>query len=288
MADTATRHRPLGLDLERERDRSYGIEPDASRISRIPIGSIRPDPEQPRKTFDPDTLRDLADSMASSTGQIQPIVVRDDPEAYDRYLIIAGERRWRAAQLAALEMIDAIVKPADRAAEIQLVENLQREDLKPLEEAFAFKRYMDERDLTQAQMAKAVGKRQSSISEILSLTTLPDAIREALPSHPQIPKSQLVLIAKERDGARQLQLWEEATRGTLTVQRARALANERAARPRRAASRRGASPVHTLTRAIESGGRELAKVERITPAERKRLEAAIEQLREILAGSASA
>ena len=278
MATTTTKPKPLGLDLRVERDRSYGIDPDAARISRIPTGSIRPDPDQPRKSFDPAALQELADSLVSA-GQIHPIHVRSDPDAYDRYLLIAGERRWRAAQIARLPLIDCIVKDAERAAEIQLIENLQREDLRPLEEAFAFKRYMDERGLTQAAMAKVVGKRQSTISEILSLTTLPEPILEALPDHPDIPKSQLVLIAKEREPERQRRMWEEALGGTLTVQRGRAIADGRAGKGRAAGGRRAtADAARALARSIESDARRLAALDGVSPAQLASLRSAIDAL----------
>ena len=274
---------PLGIDLEQERDRSFGIEADASRISRIPTGSIRPDPTQPRKTFEQQGLEDLAESL-KSVGQIHPIHVREDPDAFDRYLLIAGERRWRAAQLASLEMIECIVKHEDKATEIQLIENLQREDLRPIEEAFAFRRFMEEHGLTQGELAKAVGKRQSTVSEILSLTTLPKSIRDVLPDHPSIPKSQLVLIAKERNDERQRQLWEEAIGGTLTVQRGRAIAEgQGSAKPRPERSRKASTTAVTLARSFESGARELRKLEPITNVERDRLTTAIEELRDALA-----
>ena len=284
---TKSKPAPLGLDLAAERDRSYGIDPNAPPLSRIPTGSIRPDPTQPRKSFDEESLRELADSLLS-VGQIQPITVRADPEMNDRYLLVAGERRWRASRIARREMMDCIVRGDERTAEIQLIENLQREDLKPLEEAFAFRDFMEERGLSQAALAKAVGKRPSTVSEILSLTTLPQAIIEALPEHPEIPKSQLVLIAKERDDTRRLRLWEEALGGTLTVQRGRAIAAGESGRP--APGRRGPRNVDAsgaIARSLTANVRRLERMERLGKRETKEIGAVIETLQRVLAEKGS-
>jgi len=149
-------------------------------IVRIAVEQIVRDPTQPRKTFDENKLRELAESIRTQ-GVIQPILVRrDGPE----YRLIAGERRWRAAQLAGLHEVPAVVRdvtPAE-AFELALVENLQRTDLNPLEEAEGYRRLVQEFGLTQEQVGERVGRDRASIANALRLLQLPDAVKELLAS----------------------------------------------------------------------------------------------------------
>ena len=141
------------------------------RITRLPLEHITPGRYQPRRAFDPDALRELADSIAAQ-GVIQPIVVRGvGPE---RYEIIAGERRWRASQQAGLSEIPVVIREVDEptAVAIGLIENIQRADLNPLEEAAALERLLTEFRLTHQQIAEAVGKSRSSITNLLRLQEL--------------------------------------------------------------------------------------------------------------------
>ena len=144
----------------------------------IPISSISPNPNQPRKDFNDNHLRDLADSLRNS-GVLQPVVVRRFGEGYQ---LIVGERRWRAAKLAGLERVPAVVRDATDAEslELALVENLLREDLNPIEEAEAYQRLLAEFAWTQEQLAQRVGRDRSSISNCLRLLKLPDVIQEDL------------------------------------------------------------------------------------------------------------
>src|SRR5262249_27782437 len=144
----------------------------------IPISSISPNPNQPRKDFNDNHLRDLADSLRNS-GVLQPVVVRRLGEGYQ---LIVGERRWRAAKLAGLERVPAVVRDATdaEALELALVENLLREDLNPLEEAEAYHRLMAEFSLTQDELAGRIGKDRSSIANALRLRRLPDPIQADL------------------------------------------------------------------------------------------------------------
>ena len=141
------------------------------QIQRLPLERIERSSYQPRREFDPDALRELADSNASQ-GVLQPIVVR--PVAEGRYEIIAGERRWRASQQAGLADIPVVVREVDEqtALAIALIENIQREDLAPLEEAGALQRLQEEFGLTHQQVAEAVGKSRTTVTNLLRLLEL--------------------------------------------------------------------------------------------------------------------
>ena len=144
-------------------------------LLRLPIEAIRRDVGQPRKLFDEARLRELADSIQSQ-GLIQPVLVRKDGEGY---VLIAGERRWRAAQLAGLKEIPALVKEVSEAQafELALVENLQRADLNPIEEAEGYRRLTEEFGLTQEQVSQRVGKDRSTVANALRLLGLPDEVK---------------------------------------------------------------------------------------------------------------
>ena len=145
------------------------------------IADIEPRSDQPRKNFGRESLEQLADSIGQF-GVLQPIIVRENPLLQDSYEIIAGERRWRAAKMAGLNEIPAIVLDGDelKTAQIAVIENVQREDLNAVEEAFAYKTLIDRFDLTQDQVAKQVGKSRSAIANMLRLLDLPDEVLELL------------------------------------------------------------------------------------------------------------
>jgi ParB family chromosome partitioning protein len=145
----------------------------------IPLDQIQPGIEQPRLNFDTDSLNELAESIKAN-GVIQPITVRHDGPG--RYRIIAGERRWRAAQIAGLSAIPALVRSADehQRLELALIENLQREDLNPVEVATAFQRLIDEHHLSHEQVAQRTGKDRSTVTNFLRLLKASPAVREAL------------------------------------------------------------------------------------------------------------
>jgi ParB family chromosome partitioning protein len=159
-------------------------ESPLERITRLPVEQIQRGRYQPRRDFDPDALRELADSIAVQ-GVIQPIVVR--PLGEERYEIIAGERRWRAAQQAGLGEIPVVVREVDEptAVAIGLIENIQRADLNPLEEAGALERLLGEFGLTHQQIAEAVGKSRTTVTNLLRLLELnPDV--KAYVEHSQL------------------------------------------------------------------------------------------------------
>lgn len=154
--------------VEEERD-------DSDRISHIKISLIDPKSDQPRKYFDKEALEQLAESIVEN-GLLQPILVREYGDG--RYQIIAGERRFRASKIAGLSEIPAIVLEKDdkKAAQIALIENIQREDLNPLEEALAYKSLAEEYDMTQEELSFKVGKSRSAIANMLRLLDLPDEV----------------------------------------------------------------------------------------------------------------
>ncbi|MFZ5471491.1 MAG: ParB/RepB/Spo0J family partition protein [Myxococcota bacterium] len=150
----------------------------AKGVTRLALEDIRRDGAQPRKSFDSKGLKELADSIRAQ-GLIQPVLVRRDSRGYR---LIAGERRWRASQLAGLKEIPAIVREATdaQAFELALVENLQRADLNPVEEAMGFRRLIEERQLSQEEVAQRVGKDRSTIANALRLLSLPEEVKGLL------------------------------------------------------------------------------------------------------------
>ena len=148
-------------------------------ILRIPVSKVEPNPFQPRASFDADALEELSDSIRT-LGLIQPITVRRVGSG--RYQIISGERRFRACKLAGMDMVPAYVRNADDQGmlEMAIVENIQREDLDPIETALAFQRLIDECALTQEQMAQRVGKKRASVTNFLRLLRLPAKVQHDL------------------------------------------------------------------------------------------------------------
>ena len=157
----------LGALLE-----DFGTEAvETSAYRTLPIYKVEPNPNQPRQDFDPEELEALADSIRTH-GIIQPLTVREMPNGY--YQIIAGERRWRAARLAEVSEVPAVVMEADdkKVMELALIENLQRQDLNPVEEAMGYQSLMEEYGLTQEEAAKRVGKSRPAVANSLRLLGL--------------------------------------------------------------------------------------------------------------------
>lgn len=150
-------------------------------ITSLPLQKVEPNPRQPRRVFDEGELQALADSIAEH-GIVQPLAVRDEGNGY--YMIIAGERRWRAARLAGLDEVPVVVLEADdrTVMELALVENLQRQDLNPMEEAEGYRVLMEDYGLTQEQTAERVGKSRPAVANALRLLALPDEVRELVES----------------------------------------------------------------------------------------------------------
>lgn len=153
----------------------------SDEVRDIAIDKIVANPFQPRRVFDQNRLQELADSIKQN-GVLQPIIVRHNPKNNSQYELLAGERRWRASQLAEMTTIPAIVRKLDDDQMLQaaILENLQREDLTPLEEAQAYRDMMDGLNLTQAQVAKRLGKARSAVANFLRLLNLPDEVKDLL------------------------------------------------------------------------------------------------------------
>ena len=157
----------------------FAVETPTSKspYQLLPIHKVEPNPGQPRQDFDPEELQSLADSIALH-GVVQPLTVRELPSGY--YQIIAGERRWRAARLAELTEVPAVIIEADdkKVMELALIENLQRQDLNPVAEALGYQTLMQEYGMTQEDAAKQVGKSRPAVANALRLLNLPDKILE--------------------------------------------------------------------------------------------------------------
>jgi len=149
------------------------------RIEKVGVEQLQPGQYQPRQQFDEVSLQELSDSIKAQ-GMVQPIVVR--PLDADKYEIIAGERRWRASKLAGLDKVPVIIRQADSQATLAmaLIENIQREDLNPIETAIGLKRLLKEFELTQQAVADAVGRSRASVSNLLRLLKLPKSIQKEL------------------------------------------------------------------------------------------------------------
>ena len=177
------------------------------KLTKLPVEFIQRGKYQPRKDMHPEALEELSDSIKAQ-GVMQPIVVR--PISPDRYEIIAGERRWRATQLAGLDTIPCVVRevPDEAAIAMALIENIQREDLNPMEEAIALKRLQDEFELTHAEVAQAVGKSRTTVTNLLRLIALTDDVKTML-EHGDLEmghaRAMLSLdAAEQRDVAKQV------------------------------------------------------------------------------------
>lgn len=208
----------LGRGIEALFEENNLTETNSSEnVVDIQLSAIRPNPYQPRRVFDKGALKELAKSIKES-GVFQPIIVRKPDPALDRYEIIAGERRFRASKLAGQETIPAIVRDFDdeRMMEVAVLENLQREDLTPLEEAQAYATLMDKLSMTQAQVAKRLGKSRPYIANYLRLLGLPDEVKQLLQSK-KLSMGQARTLLGLKDKQRLAPLAQQAVKNNLTV-----------------------------------------------------------------------
>ena len=210
----------------------------AEQLVRLPIMQLQRGEYQPRREFPSEALNELAASIRMR-GIMQPLVVRpiaaSKPHA-PRYEIIAGERRWRAAQLAELDSVPAIVRELDNetALALALIENIQREDLSPIDEAVALQRLMNEFGLTQQQTSDAVGKSRAQIANLVRLLSLENQVREALECHDiDVGHARALLALK---GTRQVQTAKEVIAKALTVRQTEALVRRITAEKKETAS----------------------------------------------------
>ncbi|MDD6090857.1 MAG: ParB/RepB/Spo0J family partition protein [Clostridiales bacterium] len=198
------------------------FDENESELITLPISKVEPRLEQPREYFDEGALQDLADSIAQY-GLIQPITARRLPSGY--YQIIAGERRWRAARMAGLSEVPVRVIEADdrRTAELALVENLQREDLNPIEEAKGYKTLIEDYGLTQEEAAKSVGRSRPAVTNAMRLLSLSPAVLKMV-EQGQLSAGHARALIPINDGSKQLAAAEEVIKKNLSVRNTEQLA----------------------------------------------------------------
>ncbi|MEM9601530.1 MAG: ParB/RepB/Spo0J family partition protein [Pseudomonadota bacterium] len=232
------------------------LERDGS-LSTIPIEQITRSPYQPRRQFDDEALDELADSIRAQ-GLVQPIVVR---AVGDRYELVAGERRWRAAQRAGLHDMPALVRTLDdrAAAAIALIENIQRKDLNPLEEASALKRLQQDFSLTHAEVAEAVGRSRAAVSNLLRLLDLHPEVKALVDSGRLEMGHARALLSLE--GSDQLAVAQAVVERGLSVRATEALVKERLDPGKRPPARRAPDDPNIRKLAEELGERLGAPVE---------------------------
>jgi ParB family chromosome partitioning protein len=199
------------------RDVFFGTSPDVPRIVELDITKVVWNPDQPRKSIDPERLQELADSITAN-GLIHPITVKRTGE--NQYMVIAGERRFRAFRLLERTSIPAIISEGD-TDELAIIENIQREDLSPIDEFRAIARLIDRHGYSQGEAASALGKSRVSINELMSLSGLAASILDE-PLAATVSKSILIEIARSGDEPVQLALWAAVRNGAKSVRAVRA------------------------------------------------------------------
>lgn len=207
MVEADTLEKPFKVDLNAERSKTFDIQnPNARRLSSYLIKDIDPDPENARKNYNDDSLSELAASIKEQ-GLLQPISIMIHPDDHDRYMIISGHRRFHAHKLAGLTRIEALLTDTKDVRLAQLSENLHREDLSPIDEAFAIKNYMKTEGLNQVQVAERLNKNRSTITHTLSITSIPKEILREAEKIPAIKRSHLLELAKIKDPEELDKMW---------------------------------------------------------------------------------
>src|SRR5690242_12226627 len=250
---TLSSQRRWPLVAERQKGMGRGLaailsvapKDEAEELRQVPVDLISPNPHQPRATFDEDSLLALADSIRAR-GILQPILVR--PLVGGRYELVAGERRWRAAQLAELDSVPAVIRHHDDAAslEVALIENMAREDLSPVEEARACVALVEELGLSREEVGLRVGRSRVAVSNLIRLLDLPDEALELIERGELSAGHGRALLLTEDHGRRR-ELARAAARGFWSVRELERRAREGEAAPggksrRRAAGARGLHP----------------------------------------------
>jgi ParB family chromosome partitioning protein len=284
---------PLALDLQGpSADLLFGGGTVRDTVS-LRLADVLPNPHQPRRFFDEDELRQLAASMRE-VGQLSPILVKPHPTEPRRYLLVAGERRWRAAKLAELPTVAAHILPEGTDIDqIALIENLQRVNLSPVEEAEGMQRLIDRHDYGQEQVGALLGRSRTEVNTTLTLLRLDPAVRHAcVTSHTGLSKALLLEIAR-MEPSDQPGAWEQAKSGTLTVRGARAVRKSgddeptpspAPAREARSSSARFIAGLPRLQRDLQNG---LVALETERPAISRADEQRLKDLRRQLDGCAA-
>ena len=239
-----TRHKGLGRGLDALLGGNTKPRQD-EELAQLPLGTLRPGKYQPRTRMDDKSLAELADSIRVR-GVIQPIVVR--PVGPSQYEILAGERRWRAAKIAGLERVPAVIRevPDEAALGIGLIENIQREDLNPLEEARGLKRLIDEFKLTHEEVAGAIGRSRAGVTNLLRLLELAPAVQEMVQDGRIDMGHARALLSLSR--ARQVQVAEQVAARGLSVRETERLVQQASVAP---AARAVASPLDRDSRRLQ-------------------------------------
>ncbi|MCR1916928.1 ParB/RepB/Spo0J family partition protein [Lactobacillus taiwanensis] len=231
--------RGLGRGLEALFDESPQVQ-ETEEITEIPLDEIRPNPYQPRKTFDNKSLKELSESIKEN-GVFQPIIIRKSVNGYE---IIAGERRFRASKLAKKKTLPAIIRKFDEAQmmEVAVLENLQREDLTPLEEAQAYEMLQKNLGLTQAEVSKRLGKSRPYIANYLRLLTLPQKTKRLLQrGELSMGQARTLLGLKDKDGIDDLA--RKVVKNGITVRQLESLVaklNEKEKKPKKKSIKKSA------------------------------------------------
>ncbi|MEJ1119339.1 ParB/RepB/Spo0J family partition protein [Phyllobacterium sp. CCNWLW109] len=206
---------------EMDRVPDEAAAPVATQDRQIPIEFIARNPRNPRRLFTESDLEDLTNSIREH-GIVQPVVVRLAKDSADRYELIAGERRWRAAQRAGLTTVPVIIREVDDrvALELAIIENVQRADLNPLEEGMGYQQLIDDHDYTQADLAQVIGKSRSHVANTLRLLKLPEPVRDMITNGSLSAGHARTLITADNPAA----LADKIVRDGLSVRQAEALA----------------------------------------------------------------
>lgn len=224
-------------------------EPAAARRpeAMIPIERVHPNPDQPRRAFPPEALEDLANSIRAK-GILQPLILREDPATPGSYQIVAGERRWRAAQMAQVHEVPALIRDYSdtEVLEVAIIENIQRADLNPIEEAAAYRQLMERFGHTQERLAEALGKSRSHIANLMRLLQLPEEVLAYLRSGDLSAGHARALITTDNPA----ELARRVVAQGLSVRETEALARK-SAEPRAKSAPRPAAEKDADTRALE-------------------------------------
>lgn len=245
---------------------------DRTVLTFVPVSEIRPNPDQPRKCFDEEKLAELASSIKRH-GLLQPIVVRPRPGGFE---LLAGERRLRAARLAGVERLPALVREVDDPLEVALLENLQREDLSALEEAEAIAGLIERHGYTHQVAAELIGKSRPYVSNTLCLTRLPDQVKSELRRNGHgVSRELLMSVAREEDPEAAVQLWNRVKLQALSV---------RSFRESRGGPRGERPAIRQVLLATRRLGRALGRLgaEEISPEDRVRLARALRRTERIV------
>jgi ParB family chromosome partitioning protein len=204
----------VAKEAVREENKTIAFITDAAAIQQIPVGLIEPNPFQPRQEFDHAGLDDLIESI-KQYGIIQPLILSKEGE---RYQLIAGERRWRAAKIVGLKTVPAIIRDASmqEKLELALIENIQRKDLNAIERALAYRRLIDEFNLTQENAAKRLGKSRPAVTQTLLFLNLPEEIQKAL-AEGKITEGHAKILCGLKTREAQMELFEKIVKYNFSV-----------------------------------------------------------------------